>query len=169
MRRVGDQVQVNVELIDADSGAQVWADRFDTDRRNLAEAQREITGRLARTLNLELVQAVGRQIDQERPVNPDAQDLIMRGWALYQRTQASTSREAAKQEFEQALKIDPTSYDAKLGVAAVLVVDLANGTSKHPDADKAQAESSLSDLLARNSNRAQLHDMIAGCLVTKSV
>jgi len=55
VRRGGDQILVNVQLIDAESGAHVWADRFDTDRRNLAEAQSEITGRLARTLNLELV------------------------------------------------------------------------------------------------------------------
>ena len=159
VRRLGDQVQVNVELIDAQTGAQVWADRFDTDRRNLADAQTEITGRLARTLNLELVQAVGRQIENER--NPDAQDLIMRGWALYQRTQAATSRETAKQEFEQALKIDPDSYEAKLGIAAVLVVDLANGTSDHPESDEAMAEKLLSELLSRNPNRAQLHDTTA--------
>ena len=57
MRRLGDQVQVNVQLIDAESGAHVWADRFETDRRNLVEAQSEITGRLARTLNLELMGA----------------------------------------------------------------------------------------------------------------
>src|ERR1700719_432281 len=62
VRKLGEQVQVNVQLIDAESGAHIWADRFDTDRRNLAAAQSEITGRLARTLNLELVQAVGRQI-----------------------------------------------------------------------------------------------------------
>ena len=159
VRRLGDQVQVNVELIDAVTGAQVWADRFDTDRRNLADAQNEITGRLARTLNLELVQAVGRQTENER--NPDAQDLIMRGWALYQRTQAATSRETAKQEFEQALKIDPDSYEAKLGIAAVLVVDLANGTSDHPENDEAAAEKLLSELLSRNPNRAQLHDTTA--------
>jgi TolB-like protein len=159
VRRLGDQVQVNVELIDAVTGAQVWADRFDTDRRNLADAQNEITGRLARTLNLELVQAVGRQTENER--NPDAQDLIMRGWALYQRTQAATSRETAKAEFEQALKIDPDSYEAKLGIAAVLVVDLANGTSDHPENDEAAAEKLLSELLSRNPNRAQLHDTTA--------
>src|SRR5580700_4089056 len=109
VRRSGDQVQVNVQLIDTQTGAETWADRFDTDRRNLAEAQDQITGRLARTLNLELVQAVGRQIEREKLVNPDAQDLIMRGWALYQRTQASTSREEAKRDFEQALRIEPTS------------------------------------------------------------
>src|SRR5216684_1563243 len=66
VQRLGDRVQVSVQLIDSDSGAHVWADRFDTDRRNLVEAQSEITGRLARTLNLELVQAVGRRIEQQR-------------------------------------------------------------------------------------------------------
>jgi adenylate cyclase len=161
VRRIGDQVQVNVELIDAETGAQVWADRFDTDRRNLAEAQSEITGRLARTLHLELVQAVGRQIEHDQPVNPDAQDLIMRGWALYQRTQAASSREVAKQDFEQALQIDANSYEARLGIAAVLVVDLANGTSSRPDTDEVDAEKLLSELLARNPNRSQLHDTIA--------
>ena len=161
VRRLGDQVQVNVQLIDTETGAHVWADRFDTDRKNLAEAQNDITGRLARTLNLELVQAVDRQISQEHPVNPDAQDLVMRGWALYQRTQVASSRSAAKKEFEQALAIDPNSYQAKLGIAAVLVVDLANGTGEHPEADEAKAESLLSQLLASDPNSSQLHTTIA--------
>jgi adenylate cyclase len=106
-----------------------------------------------------LVQAVGRQVEHEQ--NPDAQDLIMRGWALYQRTQTSASREAAKKEFEQALKIDPDSYDARLGVASCLVVDLTNGNSGNSAADEARAESLLSELLARNSSRSQLHSTIA--------
>jgi len=66
VRRLGDQVQVNVQLIDAERGAHLWADRFETDRRNLAQAQSEITGRLARTLNLQLVEAAGQRVDQER-------------------------------------------------------------------------------------------------------
>jgi adenylate cyclase len=159
VRRTGDQVEVNVQLISTETGAEVWADRFDTDRRNLSQAQDEITGRLARTLNLELVQAAGRQVEHEP--NPDAQDLIMRGWALYQRTQASASREAARKEFEQALKIDPDSYDAKLGVASCLVIDLTNGNSERPAADEKEAEALLSDLLARNANRSQLHATLA--------
>jgi len=47
VRRTGEQVRVNVQLIDTDSGAHIWADRFDTDLADLAEAQDEITGRLA--------------------------------------------------------------------------------------------------------------------------
>jgi len=44
VRRTGHQVRVNVQLVDAESGSHVWADRFDTDRANLAEAQDAITG-----------------------------------------------------------------------------------------------------------------------------
>ena len=161
VRRLGNQVQVNVQLIDAASGAHVWADRFEADRSNLAKAQGEITGRLARTLNLELVQAVGRKIEQEGTVNPDAQDLIMRGWALYQRTPAASSRDDAKRAFERALQIDPNSCDARLGIAAVLVVSLANGLSEQPPADEAHADELLAELLTRDPNRSQLHLTIA--------
>jgi adenylate cyclase len=78
VRRTGDQVRVNVQLIDAETGTHLWADRFDTDRVNLGQAQDEITGRLAGTLNVELGKDVGRRIDPERVVNPGARDLIMR-------------------------------------------------------------------------------------------
>ena len=50
VRRMGDQVEVNAQLVDTENGTHVWADRFNTDRRNLADAQSEITGRLAHTL-----------------------------------------------------------------------------------------------------------------------
>jgi len=157
VRRLGDQVQVNVQLIDTESGAHVWADRFETDRRNLAEAQSEITGRLARTLNLELVQAVGRRIEQERPVDPDAQDLVMRGWALYQRPLSTENRKEALQAFERAQAIDPNSIDAEIGIAAILVVNIANGTTETPKEDEARAEKLLANALQRDPNRAQIH------------
>jgi adenylate cyclase len=160
VRRIANQVQVDVQLIDAETGAQVWADRFETTMRDLAETQSEITGRLARTLNLQLVQAVGRQIEREKTTDPDAQDLIMRGWAVYQRGQTSANRDDARQLFERALKIDPNSYEAKLGIASVLMVGLANG-SDQPEEDEAEAEKLLNELLDRDPNRSQLHSMIA--------
>jgi adenylate cyclase len=70
VRRVGERVQVNVQLIDGDSGAHLWADRFDTNRRDLAEAQSEITGRLARTLNTELIRATGCRIARRGGLGP---------------------------------------------------------------------------------------------------
>src|SRR5205085_3740964 len=124
VRRTGDQVRVNVQLIDTEGGAHVWADRFETDRRNLAVAQSDITGRLAQSLNLELVRDVGRRIEQEKAVNPDAQDLVMRGWAWYHRPRSVASTQEAQRAFERALEIDPRSVDARVGIAAVLLVNL---------------------------------------------
>src|SRR5215471_9625128 len=81
VRSTGERAQVNVQLIDGETGAHIWADRFETDRRNLAEAQSEITGRLARTLHIELVSDAAHRIEQEHLVEPEARDSVMRGWA----------------------------------------------------------------------------------------
>src|SRR5215469_15949555 len=69
--------EINHHHTDAETGGHVWAERFGTDRQKLAEAEDEIIGRLARTLNLELVEAVGCRIEREKPANPDARDLVM--------------------------------------------------------------------------------------------
>lgn len=154
VRRTGDQVRVNVQLVDTESGAHLWADRFDTDRSNLAEAQNEITGRLARTLNLELVAAADRRIEQERALNPDARDIIMRGWALYYRPPSPASRREAQRVFEQALELDAQSVDARVGLATIIVDDLVFGWSSSPQRDQVSAEQLLLQVLARDQNRS---------------
>lgn len=161
VRRIGDQVQVNVQLIDTETGAHVWADRFETDMRNLADAQSQITGRLARTLNLELVQAEARRLEQERSTDPDARDLVMRGTAVFQRAPGVANRREAQQAFERALKIDPNQIDAKIGLAIVLVVDIADGGTDDPKADEERAERLLNDARQQDPNRSQLHGTIA--------
>jgi adenylate cyclase len=96
VRRVGQRVQANVQLIDTETGAHIWADRFEADRADLAKAQDQIVARLARTLQLEIVEAATRRIELEKPTNPDASDFVMRGWAWYYRptTTASPARGA---------------------------------------------------------------------------
>jgi adenylate cyclase len=157
VRRMGEQVRVNVQLIDAETGAHLWAERFDTDRQHLVQAQSEITGRLARTLNIQLLQAADRQIDLEKTINPDARDLVMRGWAFFYQPPSIGSREKARRAFERALKIDPRSIDAKLGLARILVVNLADGWSKSAQQDTARAEGLLAEALEHDANRAAAH------------
>ena len=81
MRRNGDQVRVNVSLTDVASGRDVWSDRFDGDRTNLDALQDQITARLARSLNIELIQAESRRSEVDQSGIPDAMDFTMRGWA----------------------------------------------------------------------------------------
>jgi TolB-like protein/class 3 adenylate cyclase/Flp pilus assembly protein TadD len=157
VRRMGEQVQANVQLIDGETGAHVWADRFETDRRNLADAQSQITGRLARTLHLELVQDAARRIEQERSVDPDARDLVMRGWAFWYRPFSIENRQEAQWAFERALEIDPRSVDARIGIALVLAGNLLEGFSSSVREDEEHAEKLLREALARDANRSMAH------------
>ena len=161
VRRPGDQVRVNVQLIDAESSANVWADRFETDRANLAEAQREITGRLARSLDLELVKDVGRRIEQEKGRDPDARDLVMRGWSWYHRPRSPSAMQEARDSFERALEIDPRSVDAKIGIARVLLVNLVGNFSPRSNSsfqiDSIRVEELLREAIETDPNNTTAH------------
>jgi adenylate cyclase len=158
VRRSGSQVQVNVQLIDAETGAHLWADRFETNRTNLTEAQSEITGRLARTLNVELIEAASSRIEWEGAADPVALDLSMRAWAqiLRRPTSAATTHEALRIN-ERALEIDPESVEAKIGVAALLTGKLSNGWSSSVQQDQARAEQLILEVLDRDPNDARAH------------
>ncbi|MBV8530482.1 MAG: tetratricopeptide repeat protein [Candidatus Eremiobacteraeota bacterium] len=157
VRRAGNQVQVNVQLIDAESGAHLWADRFKTDRQDLAESQTDITGRLAQSLNVELLRDVNRRIEQERSVNPDAGDLVMPGWPQYRRPFSIANLQEAQHTFEQALTLDPRSIDARIGLAQTLIAFVALGWSSAIQQDEARAEQLLSDALGREPNSTLAH------------
>ena len=79
VRRVGETITVNAQLISTETGAHVWADRFDGERSKLGELQVEFVSRLANSLGVELVKAEALRAMRERPNNPDAVDLAMRG------------------------------------------------------------------------------------------
>ena len=159
VRRGGEQIRVNVQLIDAETGAHVWADRFDTDRTNLAEAQDEIIGRLARSLNFQLVQAAGRRIDKEEAADPDARDRVMRAWSLFFGVSPAKQKDAIR-EFEHALEIDPRSIDARLGIATVLVGLIGDGLSNSVQQDQARVEQLLGEILESDPNRSLAHTVM---------
>ena len=154
IRRTGDQVRVNVQLIDAENGAHLWADRFDTSRADLDQAQDEIIGRLAHTLNRELVVAAVNRIEQQSKTNPDARDFVMRGWAWWHRPATISARQEARQAFDQALAMDRESIDAKIGLAATITQILVEGWSSSFHQDQALAERLLHEVLERDAHHA---------------
>ena len=77
VRRVGETIAVNAQLISTETGAHVWADRFDGERSKLGELQVEFVSRLANSLGVELVKAEALRTARERPSNPEAVDLAM--------------------------------------------------------------------------------------------
>jgi len=110
---------------------------------DLAQAQSEITGRLARAINLKLVEAESRRIERESALDPDPHDLLIRGWAMLGRPVSAATMQEALRVFERVLEIDPGSVDAKVGVAYTLCCTIADGWSTSVQKDKARAEQLL--------------------------
>jgi adenylate cyclase len=123
VQRDQNRVRVNAQLIDAQSGAHLWADRFEEDVADLFKLQDQVVARLANSLGSELVMAEAEKSAHSKI--PDAIDLAMRGWALTWQARQQPLREresildTARTLFDQALKIDPNDADALAGEAYV--------------------------------------------------
>jgi TolB-like protein len=117
VRRSESQIRVNAQLIDADSDAHLWADRFDRDMGDLLALQNDITTRIAIALNAELINA-----EASRPAeHPDALDYIFRGRSFVSGRPPSAENCAdAIGLFERALTLDPGSIGAQGWLAVAL-------------------------------------------------
>jgi adenylate cyclase len=121
-------VRVNAQLIDAESGAHLWADRFEEEVADLFKLQDQVVARLANPLGLELIKAEAEK--GARSKSPDAIDLAMRGWfVLFQGALSPTkdNTDAARALFDQALTIDPNDADALAGEVETYVLEYGYG------------------------------------------
>ena len=117
---------VRVQLIEAETNIELWAERFDSTRKDLLDIQDQIVGRLSRAVGLQLVDIEARRSERERPVNPTALDLVMRGQAVANRPATPQTMIAARTFFQRALEHDPENVDALAGLAATYVFEVLN-------------------------------------------
>jgi TolB-like protein/class 3 adenylate cyclase/Flp pilus assembly protein TadD len=117
VQRSGKRLRVNVQLIDAESGKHLWAERFEKPIADLFDMQDEIVSRLAQALDAQLVLAEARRAEGLR--NPDVLDLVFQGFASVYQGPTSEHLIRARGFFERALAIDPRSVGALVGIASV--------------------------------------------------
>ena len=116
VQRDQNRVRVNAQLIDAESGAHLWADRFEEDMADLFKLQDQVVARLAGSLGYALTSA--EAVKGTRTTKPDSIDLAMRGAALlWRQPPTKVNNDAARAFFEEALQIDPDDADALAGEA----------------------------------------------------
>jgi TolB-like protein len=110
VQRGGNRMRVNAQLIDAESGNHLWAERFEKPVADLFEMQDEIVSRLANTLNTQLVTAEARRA--ERAPSSDSMDFYFQGMAWLNKGGNPNDLARAQTYFERALAIDPDNVDA---------------------------------------------------------
>ena len=122
--RLGDAVQLTLQLVESESGRALWADRIDGELSDLPALYRRVTGTVARSLDLTL-QAVETARARERPA-ADLQDLLLQArWLLqHNRTTPDSVREA-RQLLEQVSARDPGSALAFALLAQTYNVDVS--------------------------------------------
>jgi len=154
VQRSGNRVRVSVQLIDAETDTHLWADRLESDARDLFALQNEIASRIAVALDVELVGAeVARPI-----VQPDALDYILRARALHL-GRAPTRRIYAEQItlYERALALDPDSAKAQCYLATQLASRVLDQMTDSAASDLARAEALANRALAALPRTARAH------------
>jgi TolB-like protein/Tfp pilus assembly protein PilF len=146
--RRGNLVRTNVELLDAASGAQLWADRFENQMEDLGSLEDTITGRIAESLNVQLVRAEGHRVD--RVPQPDALELRLRATSLFFSSVAPEHTLATRQLLQRSAALDPGSVEtwARLGqlVASDYMLNWNNtGEEELRDAETAVCKALLID------------------------
>jgi TolB-like protein/class 3 adenylate cyclase len=160
-----DRLRVNAQLVDAETGAHLWAERFDKPRIDLFNMQDEITARLARAMDLQLMAAETRRVRRERPKELDSIDLALRGHTVFfQKPSVSGAREA-RGIFEEALRVDDNNVDALLGLVDTHMSEVNSYMSDARPQQVCLAEAAISRALELMPNSARTHFCRASVLM----
>ena len=153
VRRSGNRVRVNAQLIDAETDAHLWADRFDDDAFDFFALQNEITRRIALALNLELIGA-----EAARPTdNPDTLDFILRGRAALSKQRSRGNYAEVVGLFERAAALDPRSVEAQSWLAVALICRVLDEMANSAAGDLARAEGLIGRALAASPHNPVAH------------
>ncbi len=126
VRRLGDELRVNAQLVSTETGAHLWAERFDrplldVSAATLADGQDDIIRHIASALNVKMVDVESARSLRERPTNADATDLVLRARSLSNQPPSRERTAEARELYEQALKRDPSSVSAMIGIAGIQI------------------------------------------------
>jgi TolB-like protein len=118
VRRAGEQIRINAQLIDATTGHHLWAQKYDGNMNNVFVLQDQITEQIVTALAVKLTTDEKRMVAQKGAENIEAYDAFLRGWVHYLRFTPEDSVMAAA-FLKKAIELDPNYGRAYAGLAAV--------------------------------------------------
>lgn len=161
VRKMGDVLRVNAQLIATETGAHLWADRFDQRLEALSAGQEEVARRIGQTLNVTLMNVESARSRRERPTNPDAFDLIIRARSIGLRPMGGRERAERLVLYEEALRLDPTAILAMTGVANGLIHRTSSVNTINAGDEIGRAAKLIADAAAIDPNHPFVLDAAA--------
>jgi adenylate cyclase len=158
VRKLGDALRVNAQLVATETGAHLWADRFDLILSDLGAGQDAIVARIGQTLNVALTDIESARSKRES-TNPDAFDLILRAQSLELHPMGPEQHATRMDLLEQALRLDPDSIYAMTQLAHELV--MWDSVRVPDEADFDRAAKLIADAAQIDHNHALVLDSAA--------
>jgi adenylate cyclase len=164
VRRGGSRVRVTAQLIDAETGAHLWAERYDRDLTDIFAVQDEITASVAGIIEPALAQAEHQRIMRKPPERLDAWEAYQRGLFHCNKYGARTTRSHSV-FFRQAIALDPNFAPGHYGYVFALWMDTSLYFSR-PNAELLEAMLKEAHIaVALDDKDAMSHAALATALV----
>jgi adenylate cyclase len=155
VRKAGNRVRVTGQLIDAESGAHIWADCFDRDLTDIFAVQDELTQEIISALKIKLSEGEKALLVAGGTKNVDAHDLLLRGRELM--FGSKRDRDIFEQFmscFRRAIELDPKYASAYAGLGMGYALDYQNHWSDAPEKSLDQAQRLVDEAIAKDDKDA---------------
>jgi adenylate cyclase len=154
LQKAGDQVRINVQLVDVQNGLQAWSEKYDRKLDNVFAVEDEIAKAIATKLRVQLTGGAGQPLVTDSTNNPQAHELYLRGLTLL--AARGPGLREARDLFQQAVKLD-ASYAQAWGALAITELILPSYGLDSFDAVLPRAESAAQRALSLDSNTASAY------------
>ncbi len=163
VRKIGDVLRINAQLIDATTGDHLWAKRYDGEMKDVFALQEQVTEQVVSALAISVSAAEQDRAFRKPTENLDAYDFVLRGMNFHRRWSKENNRKAL-QMFERALDLDPSYADAYAGLAWSHVHDFNFQWSDDPTASLALAHEFATKAIALDHTLAKAYTVLGDVL-----
>ena len=161
VRRAGNKIRINAQLIDAITGGHLWAERYDRDSKDILDLQDEVLERIVYALSIKLTQTEKEQVARKYTENLEAYDYYLRGTqALY--SYSVEGVEEARSMFQKAIDLDPNFAQAYAAHAMASYYIFSYSPTIRIENDRERAFEFATKALALDSNLPMAYSVLAG-------
>ena len=166
VRKIGNQVRISAQLVQAEEDVNLWAENYDFELENVFEVQAEVSRSIAKQLEAQISPEEQKQLDQKPTENQQAYQLYLRGRLLI-KDRSKEGIESAEKLFEEALTLDPNFLHAKAELANILFIkgDYTYLFEVNQAETYAKAYHLSKEIISARPDISRAHDVIATVII----